>query len=227
MRQFLTIVFILAVFNLSVSSQPEREIRITKWDFDIATGGIIGGPSQRMLTKLWHSGRGLDWDVQTKTTFPLVIGADRRINNFLRLNLSASLFQQNLVHNKYEYTEYNFKMATIGPSISYNYRDLLFIGAGPALVYTDYYHPTGSSIYDDETYLEAGFTAKTFVEFPRDSRIHLRGEIQYNYFRTINSMYTIVGVGPSQYATRLIRIKNLHLNYFYFGLGLGIRLFGQ
>ena len=227
MRQFLTIVFILAVFNLSVYSQPEKEIRTTKWDFDIATGGIIGGPSQRMLVKLWHSGQGLDWDVQTKTTFPLVIGADRRINNFLRLNLSASLFQQNLVHSKYEYREYNFKMATFTPSISYNYRDLFFIGAGPALVFTDYYHSTASSMFDEGKYLEAGFSVKTFLEYPRRTRVNFRAEVQYNYFRTINSQYTIVGVGISQYASRAIPIYNLHLNYFYFGFGLGVRFFGE
>jgi len=99
-----------------------------------------------------------------------------------------------------------FKTIVINPLISYNYKDVIIIGLGPALNDISYFHSTGSSITDGRDFFKPGLIIKSSLEYPKSSRAYVRIEMQYNFGSAIDPVYTVVGIGISQYTSRSVRL---------------------
>jgi hypothetical protein len=225
MKHILFSILLSVIILINGFSQKDSETRITKWDFSLGTGGIIGGPCKAMDEKLLKLGIGMAWDARTKYFPPVVFEVNRRINNYLKLGLNFSRFQQDLEwRNAPSETLYGFEIMALNPLISFNYKDFVYFGAGPTFNSIFYYQGNRSQYSGNGPHLGIGVTVKSFLEYPRKTRIHLRLEMQYSYGGEISDHYSDY-IWP--YPTRItnIPIRNLKVNYFYGGIGLGVRLF--
>lgn len=219
MKQLIVVVIILNQFCLCVFSQKDPVKKEVKWDFSLTSGGIIGGPCNPMRESLLHYGIDNELEVETTNNLPLVFEAGWRINKYLRLSLNT-----NLLHQEMGKIKIYFNTIVINPLLSYNYRDFIFIGAGPALNAVSYSH-TFMSAHDGRDFFKPGLIVKSSVEYPKTGSVYLRIEMQYNYGSRIDPVYTIVGVGTSQTLSRSVRLDPFPVNYFYAGIGLGFRLY--
>ena len=225
MRSLIFIVIIISIFSAYCFSQDNSEIRIAKWDFSLTTGGIIGGPCDPMRENLLHYGIDNELEMKTKNYLPFAFEANFAINKYLRLGLNMNMLHQDMEWVDYDFVEYHFNTIVINPLLSFNYKNFVFIGAGPALNAISYSHPTNSSFTEGKDFIKPGLIVKSSLEYPKITRAYLRIEIQYNYGATIDPVYTIVGVGTSQYSTRSVRLDDFPVNYFYAGIGFGVRLY--
>jgi hypothetical protein len=197
---------------------------MTKWDFSFNTGWVFGGPSHAMKELLLNAG--YNWDLQTKKYLPIEFEANRAISSYLRLGLNISMYNQDLKLKDMKFSWCNFNTIAFNPLVSFNYRNYVFFDAGPTINSISYSHPTTSTnLTDGGKYLKLGFTLKSILEFPKTTRIHLRLEMQYCYGGTINPYIRIEN--KMQYTYTIIYLGNLHINYFYSGIGLGIRLYNK
>jgi len=220
MKQLIVIVIILNLFSFCVFSQTDPVIKEVRWNFSLTTGGIIGGPCNPMRESLLHYGIDNELEVETTNNLPLVFEAGWRISKYLRLSLNM-----NLLHQEMEKIKIYFNTIVINPLISFNYRDFVFIGLGPALNAISYSHPTFSMVTEGGDYIKPGLILKSSVEYPKSTKAYLRVEMQYNYGSKIDPVYTIVGVGTSQTLSRSVRLDPFPVSYFYAGIGLGFRLY--
>jgi hypothetical protein len=225
MRSLILTSIILIVFSADCFSQNNSSLRYTKWDFDLTTGGIIGGPCDPMLQKLLRNGINNSYESKTSNQLPVDFEANYAISKYFRLGLNINMLRQDLKWGGCECAD-NFYFKTIAANflISFNFRDFIFIGAGPALNSIMYYHQQIMSATDGKDFFKPGLIIKSSVEFPKKTKVHFRFEVLYNYGAKIDPAYTIVGVGTSQTATRRIRLDDFPVNYFYAGIGLGFRL---
>ena len=228
LKQVLVSIILSCIISITGFSQKDSDTRITKWDFSLGTGGIIGGPCKPMYEKLLHSGVGTNWDAHTKYFPPVVFEVNRRINNYLNLGLNISMLNQDMENRNIPLGEiYHYTIIAFNPLVSYNYRNLAFFSAGPTINSIYYYQPDMYVVTttDYEEFLFGiGFTVKSFLEYPKKTRVHLRLETQYSYGGTISPVYTVFGLGGRDRHTR-ITVPNLPVSYFYGGIGLGVRLF--
>jgi hypothetical protein len=220
MRNLIIKILLLFFCTAPALSQTESYRKVTRWDVSFSTGGVIGGPGKDMNEFLINAGH--DYKCNPENKLPLVFGIYRTINNKLRLGLNISKFDQELKLSS-DYDLCSFKTLAISPLISYNYRGFAFFEAGPAINAISYFHPTESSLTNDEKNLNLGFTLKSSLEFPKATRIHLRLEIQYSYGGKIDPYFSIES-RTRQYIFTTIRADNLPVNYFYYGIGIGLRL---
>lgn len=219
MKLFLAIIVFISSPVISLFSQNATDTGMIKWDFSLTTGGVIGGPCISMRESLLHEGIDNELEVETKNYLPIVLEAGWGINKYLRLSLNM-----NFLHQEMEKIGISFNTIVINPLISFNYRDFVFIGLGPALNAISYSHPTFSMVTEGGDYIKPGLILKSSVEYPKSTKAYLRVEMQYNYGSKIDPVYTIVGVGTSQTASRSVRLDPFPANYFYAGIGLGFRL---
>jgi hypothetical protein len=220
MRSPVLIVIILSIFSSFCYSQENSDIKIARWNFSLTTGGIIGGPCNPMRESLLHYGIDNELEVEKKNNLPLVFEAGWGINKYLWLSLNM-----NILYQEMEAININFNSIVINPLISYKYKDFIFIGLGPALNAISYFHSTASSITDGRDFFKPGLIIKSSLEYPKSSRAYVRLEMQYNFGAAIDPVYTVVGVGTSQYSSRSVRLDPFPVNYFYAGIGLGFRLY--
>lgn len=225
MRQLTVVIIILSVLPFCGFSQKDSDFRVIKWDFSLTTGGIIGGPCNPMRENLLHYGIDNELDMKTKNYLPVVFEAGLGIKEYLRLSLNMNMLHQDMERIEYGIVEYHFNTIVINPLISFNYRNFIFIGVGPALNAISYSHPTFSSVTEGRDFIKPGLIVKSSLEFPKKTRAYLRIEMQYNYGATIDPVYTIVGVGISQTASRSVRLDDFPVNFFYAGIGVGFRLY--
>jgi hypothetical protein len=225
MRNLLLKILLLLFCSLPALSQTGSVTKTTSWDFSFTSGLVIGGPSPEMIDILHDSGH--NWDLQTKSYLPAEFELNWTINHHLRVGVNLSILNQDLERvelSVYKWSLCNFKTIAINPLISYNFGNVIFLDAGPSLNRISYFHGTGTSLTDNEDYIELGFTVKSILEFPKTSRIHFRLEMQYCYGGTINPDFNIENANR-QYTFTTLHADNLRICYFYSGIGFGIRLF--
>ena len=181
---------------------------------------MTGGPGNDMNKFLINAG--YDYNCKTKNRLPLAFGIVRAFSGNLGLGLNFNMFYPYL-KTASPFDLCSFRTIAVSPLISYNYRNFIFFDAGPSLNSISYIHPTGGSLSNNEKYLKFGFTLKSGVEFPKTTKIHLRAEIQYFYGGTIDPYFSIEN-RYMQYTYTTLHAENLPVNYFYFGLGLGLKL---
>lgn len=222
MRNLLIIILLLVFCSKPALSQTESDRKALKWDINFTTGGVIGGPGNDMNKFLINAG--YDYKCNTKNHLPLAFGILRTIRGNFGLGLNVNMFNQYL-KTAAPFDLCSFRTIALSPLISYNYRNFVFFDAGPSINTISYIHPTGGSLTNNQKYLNFGFTLKSGIEYPKSTRIHLRAEIQYYYGGTISPYFSIEN-RYRQYIYTTIRADNLPVNYFYFGIGLGLKLQG-
>jgi hypothetical protein len=217
----LIIKFLLLVFcSIPALSQTESDRKAVKWNFNFTTGGVIGGPGKDMNKFLINAG--YDYNCKTKNRLPFAFSIFRAISGNVGLGLNFNMFYPYLKTGA-PFDLCSFRTIAVSPTISYNYKNFIFFDAGPSVNEVFYIHPTGGSLSNNEKYLKPGFTLKSGVEFPKTTRIHLRAEIQYCYGGSINPYFSIEN-SYRQYIYTTIRADKIPVNYFYFGIGLGLKL---
>jgi hypothetical protein len=220
MKLFFTIVILFSTPVISLFSQNATDSGMIKWDFSLTTGGIIGGPCNPMRESLLHYGIDNELEVETMNYLPIVFEAAWGIRKYLRLSLNM-----NILHQEMGKIKINFNTIVINPLISYNYRNFISIGLGPALNAISYSHPTFSMVNEGRDFIKPGLIVKSSLEYPKSTKAYLRIDMQFNYGATIDPFYTIIGVGISQTASRSVRLDPFPVNYFYAGIGAGLRLY--
>lgn len=217
----LPITFLLLFFcEAQGSSQPNIDRKV-EWDFNVSSGFYSGGPANKLDIFLDNSG--YNWDLKTKRFSPLSIDINRTFSKHLRLGLDICFFKQDLIWKANGTLNTNFKTIIINPYISFNYKNIIFITAGPSINRTSYFHPTGTSLENIEKDLEAGFVIKNTFKYPRKTRIYLQLELLYSHCGTISPYYSIENP-RLQYFFTTLRPEHLPLSYFYAGTGLGFRV---
>jgi hypothetical protein len=224
MKQFISGIILIIGFSGIGFSQTDTVSRNSKWNFTVTSGLMIGGPAHEIQEELWHQGFGLEKDSYALNYPPVSIEAGRNFGRNLRMGLKASLFSQELT-NWDDESSFLFRIMSLNPSISFNFKDILFIGAGPTLDYIDYSHTAYYGTTDGMNYVNGGFTFRSFFEYPKNKRVLFRMEMQYSYLLPIKCKYEIMGVGTSQTRRETYYIDNLPVRYLYAGLGVGVRLF--
>ncbi len=221
MRCLLFTFLLLLFYTIQVSSQTNFDASKVKWDFTISSGFDFGGPSYKLDKFLNNSG--YNWDLRIKNYIPVLFDIDRTISSKLRLGITICSFKQDLIWETIGLLNSRFKTIIIYPYLSLNYRDFIFLNAGPAINYVSFFHPTGTSLTDDETYLKAGFILKNSIKVPKKTRVYLQFETLYSFGGTISPYYHIETTHQSIFKT--FHVENLPINYFYIGTGLGFRFF--
>ena len=222
MRYLLFTFLLLLFYTIQVSSQTNFNDRKVKWDFNISSGFNFGGPSHTLDKFLNNSG--YNWDLRTKNYIPILFDINRTISSKLRLGINIYAFKQDLVWETMGWSNSKFKTIIINPYLSFNYKDFVFLNAGPAINNVSFFHSTGTSLEDDETYLKAGFILKNILKVPKKTRVYLQFEALYSFGGTISPYYHIEN-STHQYTFTTLHAENLPINYFYIGTGLGFRFF--
>jgi hypothetical protein len=228
MRNFAIKILFLLLLSEPALSQQEPGIKTTKGDFSFSTGFVIGGPSHIMNKILLNAGYSYSSNFQTKKYLPIEFEITTAIKSNLRLGISICQFNQDLVLKTSEQIDCSFKTLIINPLISYSYKDCIFLNAGPSINTISYYHPTDFSLTNDEKYMNLGFTLKSILRFPKKTRVYLQFEAHYCFGGIINPNYSVENSPPSsQYTVTTYHADNLHMNFIYIGIGLGIRFFNK
>ena len=205
------------IISVSCFSQKDSVAYDPIWDFSITAGGIIGGPCKPMYDRLLILGIGKGWDAKAINNLPLVFEVNRRVKNYLDLGLDVTFLKQRL-ENRHR-TMYTFNIITLNPLIFYNYRGVVFLGAGPSISSLFYYQPYEGNYSGNGSHLGLGFTVKSFLKYH-----NLRLEAQYSYSGAISDSYSSFGYPlPNTYTN--YHISNSPVAYFYVGIGFGYRLF--
>jgi hypothetical protein len=223
MRIFAIKILLLFLCSAPVLSQTGSDRKMIIWDINFTSGGVTGGPGNDMNNFLIDAGH--NYSCHTVNRLPVVFSTYLSMTRNLRIGLNLSMFDQYL-KPEYFNTLCSFKSIAISPLISYNYRNLIFLEAGPALNSISYYHSTGSSLNDDVKFMNPGFTFKSALEFPRKTKLYIRMEMQYSYAGEIDPRFSIEN-RYRQYMFTTLQADNLPMSYFYYGIGLGFRLFSK
>ena len=215
--------FCLLLSNtLQLLSQHSFDVRNITWDFNVSSGYFFGGPGNNL--DLFLNDSGYNWELKTKNYLPIVLDINKTISHKLILGFDFVFFEQDLIWETNGWSNTKFKTIIINPYLSYNFRDLVFFNAGPTINHVSFFHPTGTSLEDNESHLKAGFIFKNTIKFPQKTRLYLQFDVLYSYGGTISPYYHIENL-TFQYTYKTLQAKNLPINYFYIGTGLGIRLF--
>jgi hypothetical protein len=222
-RKNLPFIFILLLFNtLQISSQSKYDARKLIWDFSLSSGYYFGGPGNKLDNFLNNTG--YNWELREKNYLPLLFDLNRTISSNLKVGLNICTFKQDLLWETYGWPNANFNTIIINPYLSYSYKGIVSIDAGPAINRVSFFHATGTSLEDDETHLTAGFILKSIIKYPQKTRLYFQFETLYSYGGTISPYYHIEN-STHQYTYTTLHVDNLPINYFYVGIGSGIRLF--
>jgi len=222
-RKNLLFIFILLLFNtLQISSQSKNDARKVIWDFSFSSGYFFGGPSNKLDNFLNNSG--YNWELREKNYLPLSFDINKTISSKLRVGIYLCTLKQDLLWETYGWSNSNFNTIIINPYLSYSYKSIVSINAGPAINRVSFFHSTGTSLEDDETHLKAGFILKSNIKYPPKTRLYFQFETLYSYGGTISPYYHIEN-STRQYTYTTLHVYNLPINYFYVGFGLGIRLY--
>jgi hypothetical protein len=222
-RKNLIFIFILLLFNtLQISSQSKYEARKLTWDFSISSGYFFGGPSNKLDDFL--NSTGYNWELMRKNYLPLLFDINKAISSNLRVGLNICIFKQDLLWETNGWSNSNFNTVIVNPYLSYSYKGIVTLDAGPSINRVSFFHSTGTSLEDDETHLKAGFILKSNLKYPQKTRLYFQFETLYSYGGTISPYYHIEN-STHQYTYPTLHVDNLPINVFYVGFGLGIRLY--
>jgi hypothetical protein len=161
-----------------ISSQKKSETGKVTLNFSISTGYSVGGPSNKLDNFLINSG--YDWALKPKNYMPLIIDLNKTISNSLRVGIKFCTFRQDLFDELYGWANTDFKTDIAGFYFSWNVKNTVFFNAGPALNHVTCLHSTGSSLGDDENYLNTGVIFDALIKFPQKSRVNLQIEVLYS-----------------------------------------------
>jgi hypothetical protein len=202
-------------------SQSDSTGKPIGWDFDLTLGRMAGSQSKDLNTILVNAG--YNYNCVTKNHLPLIFEVNRAVTNYFMFGLNFFMFNQDLKSADGN-NICNFKTIALSPLLSFNYKNFIGFSAGPSLISISYFHPTGSSLSDDKKFQNLGITFKSFIELPVKSRIHFRVEFQYSTGGKIDPAFSIES-RAAQYHYTTIHATNVHANYLYAGVGLGIRFY--
>jgi hypothetical protein len=224
MRKLIINLLIFLPFLLNSNkalSQSDSTGKPIGWDFDLTLGRMAGSQSKDLNTILVNAG--YNYNCVTKNHLPLIFEVNRAVTNYFMYGLNFFMFNQDLVSMD-GYNICNFKTIALSPLVSLNYKNFIGFSAGPSFISISYVHPTGSSFSNDKKFQNLGINLKSFIELPAKSRIHFRVEFQYSTGGKIDPDFSIES-RSAQYHYTTIHATNVHANYFYTGVGLGIRFY--
>jgi hypothetical protein len=222
MKNLLFLFCLLLSNTVHLFSQNNFDARNISWDFNVSSGYFFGGPCNKLDIFLNNSG--YNWELKTKNYLPILLDINKTISRKIIVGFDFVFFEQDLMWEEYGWSNSNFKVTILNPYMSYNLKNVIFINAGPTINHVSFFHPTGTSLEDDESHLKAGFIFKNTIKFPPKTRLYLQFDVLYSYGGAISPEYHIENI-THQYTYVTLKAKNLPLNYFYVGTGLGIRLF--
>jgi hypothetical protein len=213
-----------------LTARDEDNITGEKWKFSFTWGGTLGGPCKVMDEKLLHYGIGMKWIPETRNSYAFSAETEYLLTKSLYVgliftNAHKELFNKLINTNGDSYKNFEFGTKSITSIISFKYRNHIFIGAGPALNIFSYYHPNyNAPFYDANDFVKFGFAVKSSIMYPAKKRLYMKLDMLFNFGSKIDPVYTLVGSGFSQFATRSVRLKDFPVQYFYIGAGLGFKL---
>jgi hypothetical protein len=211
------VIIILLISDCQLTfAQSNPPIIKVKWDFIISTGIASGGPADDFKRSLFQSG--YSQNLMTKRPLPFLMDTNWTFPKNIGLGINICFITQELYSGST--INSSFRTTIVNPYLSYNY-GIFSINAGPSLNKISYWHPTYSmGIADKESFLKAGFILKSSLNFPQKTLFFLHFEALYSLTGTISPDFRIKKV-PSY---TLFHAEGLSMNYFYGGIGLGIRL---
>jgi hypothetical protein len=224
MRNLLINLLIFLPFLLNSNkalSQSESTEKPIGWDFDLTLGRMAGSQCKDLNTILVNAG--YNFNCVTKNHLPVIFEVKRAVTNYFMFGLNFFMFNQELVSTN-GYNICNFKTIALSPLVSFNYKNFIYFSAGPSLISISYFHATGSSLTDDKKFQNMGINLKSCIELPVKSRLHFRVEFQYSTGGKIDPDFSIES-RAAQYHYTTIHATNVHANYLYTGVGLGIRFY--
>jgi hypothetical protein len=230
MKRIYILIILLALNGGLIFSQDISAKKFFKWNLSFTAGKYLGGPShslERAMIIAGFNAPTLSMLTHSYIIYPLTettispeswsMEVDRSINNNLvgGICFSGTEPTETFGHTEAgEYLDIIIKMKSISPVIMYNFKHCLLIGGGPALNY----------IYS-RTYVNNGFHAKstiglilkTSVSVPAKTRIFVKAEMQ-------GRLAGKQKIGPIDINGAVFPESKIDMNYFYFGIGIGIRL---
>lgn len=213
------------MFNLLaiIEAQKESGFGIRNWNIGISTGFSTSSLCSSMENKLMHYGVGLDWDSSVRNYLPFSVEIDRTIFKKLILSVDLNFQKQKLISDLIGYDIFQFNTMSAGMIVLFNFRNIIFAGAGPVISQIHWFEPTNSSMFEDSKFLRGGLSVVSRITLPSASRFHFTFETKYTFNGSINPEYLVTEPGIFQYETTTVPVKSLKVNYLYLVAGIGFR----
>jgi hypothetical protein len=207
----------LILATTSILSQGKTDEKHFKWNFDFTGGPLIGGPNQDLKTALITSI--YPHSLAVNNDFSRSLNVSRKINNYLSLDVCASNSLCYIHSTDYIWLKSKFKITTASLSFMASFKDVFFVGLGPAVYLISYSWTDEPGETDGSQRM--GLLFKSTLKFPRKTRLYARLDFQYS---CVGKMYNVPFSWPYGRSSIYMGSATVNMNNTYFGFGLGIRL---
>lgn len=220
MRKKLIFLCLLTSVIPQLSAQERFEPKIFNWSFNITSNLLLSDPSSSLKNIMLQSGL-IHGPTSVKPIMPVRFEAARYINKNISFGINAgSSFLIKTDTWGLNRANIDFKTNTISTIISYNYRNLLFLGGGPSYNFMSIYIPSNLGYLRD---FKFGLGALASVEYPRKTNVYAKVNLLYNFLGKVDAGIIYLGQHSGSYYSE-VNAKNLNMNYLQFSFGIGIRM---
>jgi hypothetical protein len=217
MREKIFSIALLSLITTSLFSQKISDKKHFKWNFDFTGGPLIGGPNHDLKTALITSI--YPHSLAANNDFSRSVNVSRKIDNYLSLDVCVSNNLCYIHSTDYIWLKSKFKIITASLSLMASFKDVFFVGLGPAVYLISYSWTDEPGEFDGSQQL--GLLFKSTLKFPRKSRLYAKFDLQFRYIGEMENVPFSWLYGRSSIYTGSATVN---MNNMYFGFGLGIRL---
>ncbi len=194
----------------STASQLETAMRLNDFDHDGSTA--LFGSGGQIIKHPRTRGKGITWSLE----------ANRQIipNIFIGINLTFANYGETVGKGPYGHIlSLSYRATSLSPLFHYNIHNWLSFGVGPSFIFVSHKmnfkpEPPGK--------FAIGGVLSTSLYFPAKSRVYGLFSLQYSWLSRQYAGPYEIGAGTN---TTFFPKTGFTLNYFYIGLGVGIRIF--
>jgi opacity protein-like surface antigen len=233
------LIIIIFLSNSSAQQIPDSDtINIKKWSVSINFGVRIGGPNVQLKEAIYEYGfdrtpqataslfgpvqSGKEKEHPYTNTYPsLMINAKYYITGPLAIGISTGYTHLGDIHGyNTGYLNINNSVFSISPIISLNSYDIVRIGLGPALFFTNAF--TGNLLDPGEEkyrHKKIGFVIAFGFRIPKTTRVFFEFDFQYRYVGKAD-------IGPftvDNYQSATLPKTSVSYNHAFIGAGFGFR----
>jgi len=226
---------LILIFTNSLCAQGGDSFRYPGWEFSFKSGFIMGKTASQLETamrlndldhdgstalfgsggqivKYPHTRKGITWSLET----------NRQIipNIFIGMNLTFANYGETVGKGPYGHIlSLSYSATSLSPLFHYKIDNWLSFGVGPSFIFVS--HKMNFKPEPPGTFAIGGVLS-TSLYFPAKSRVYGLFSLQYSWLgRQYAGPYEIGINAPTTFFPK----TGFTLNYFYIGLGVGVRIF--
>lgn len=216
------LIFLCVLTSVIAQLSAQERIRDShfNWSFNLSSNLLLSGPSSSLKNIMLKSGL-MNGPTSVKSRMPFRLEAARYINKNISVGINAgSSFLVKTDTWGLNRANIDFTTNTISTIISYNYRNLLFLGSGPSYNFISIYIPSSVGY---SRYFKIGLGVLSSVEYPRKTKVFAKLNLLYNLIGKVDAGIIYLGQHSGSYYSE-VNARNLNMNYLQLSFGIGIRI---